>query len=96
MTPVSAPAPQGAFPASQRIALNKAAQQFEAIFLRQMLAAARKADFGDGLFSGQALETFNTMQDERFADLAAESGAFGLARQIEVQLAAHLGAGTER
>ena len=39
------------------------------------------------LFGGQASETFAAMRDERFADIAAETGAFGLARQLEVQFA---------
>ena len=60
-------------------ALRGVAQQFEAIFVRQMLSAARKADFGDSMFGGQAMDTFRQMQDERFADIAAQSGAFGLA-----------------
>lgn len=72
---------------SQREQLAAAARQFEAIFVRQMLAAARKADFGDPLLGGQALDTFRTMQDEHFADAAAQSGAFGLAARIEAQLA---------
>ncbi|MET0250674.1 MAG: rod-binding protein [Novosphingobium sp.] len=87
MTPLapiaSAPADKGA----DRAALAKAAQGFEAIFVRQMLAAARQASFGDSLFDSRATETFRDMQDARFADLAAQSGALGLARQIEAQLA---------
>lgn len=70
--------------------LAAAARQFEAIFVRQMLAEARKARPAgeDGLFGGQAMDTFNQMQDERFAAIASERGAFGLARAIEAQLAA--------
>lgn len=67
--------------------LSAVARQFEAIFVRQMLAAARKADFGDPLLGGQALDTFRTMQDEHFADMAAKAGSFGFAAQIEAQLA---------
>ncbi|MBS0481441.1 MAG: rod-binding protein [Proteobacteria bacterium] len=52
-----------------------------------MLAEARKTSFDDPLFGGQGLDTFRQMQDERFADLAAQRGAFGIARQIEAQLA---------
>jgi flagellar protein FlgJ len=77
-------APQA--PGSEREQLAKAAKQFEAIFLRQMLASARKADFGEPLIGGQAMDTFRTMQDDHFADIAAGSGAFGLAAQIEAQL----------
>ena len=75
--------------AADRAALRKAAQGFEAIFVRQMLAAARSASLAgdDPIFGGQAQETFTAMRDERFADIAATSGAFGLARQLESQFA---------
>ncbi|MCB2049244.1 MAG: rod-binding protein [Novosphingobium sp.] len=53
-----------------------------------MLAEARKSHFGGDLFSSQGTDTFRQMQDEHFADLAAETGAFGLANMIEKQLAA--------
>lgn len=75
---------------SDRAQLAEAARKFEAIFLRQMLAAARKTEFGAPLFGGEGLKTFRTMQDEHFADLASQSRAFGLAAQIEAQLARHL------
>ena len=81
----TAPATTGA---DGREKLAGAAKQFEAIFLRQMLAAARKADFGEPLLGGQAMDTFRTMQDEHFADIAAETGAFGIGKMIEAQLAA--------
>ena len=61
-TPIaSAPSPFGAAPAkSPREQLKEASKQFEAIFVRQMLAAARKTNFDeDGLFKSQALDTFD-------------------------------------
>lgn len=76
--------------------LRKAAQEFEAIILRQLLATARKTDFGgEGIFSGPGLEQFEAMRDEHFADLASQGHGFGgsglgLARSIEEQLSAHL------
>lgn len=77
---------------SERARLGEAAKQFEAIFLRQMLAAARSADFGgDDLFGGQGEETFREMRDARFAEIAAGTGAMGLAASIEKQLARFLG-----
>jgi len=97
---MTAPIPSGAAfalattPAgdSARERLTEAAQQFEAIFLRQMLAAARNADFGgDDLFGGEGEETFREMRDSQFAQIASESGALGLAKSIEAQLAQHLG-----
>jgi flagellar protein FlgJ len=69
--------------------LSGVAKQFEAIFLRQMLASARKSNLGgeDNIFSGQGLDTFRQMQDDRFADIASETGAFGLGKMIETHLA---------
>lgn len=95
MTPVSAPLlATGSLAASHgtdRERLAGAAKAFEAIFVRQMLSAARQAGFGDSLLGGgQGLETFRAMQDSHFADLAANTGALGLARQIELQLARQL------
>lgn len=95
MRPVSPPMlPLGSLPQSHgtpREQLAKAAQQFEAIFVRQMLAAARKTDFGgDSPLGGSKIDTFRQMQDDRFADLAAERGTFGLAKMIEAQLARQL------
>lgn len=71
--------------------LTRTAQAFEAIFLRQMLAAARAANFGgEEIFGGPGLEQFEKMQDEHMAKIASESGTFGFAKLIEAQLAAQL------
>jgi len=82
---------------TDRDKLAAAAKQFEAIFVRQMLAAARKTDFGGGIMGdggeNGGLGTFRAMQDEHFADVAADTGAFGLAKMIEAQLARTAGAG---
>lgn len=77
----------------ERDQLATASKAFEAIFVRQILAAARKTDLGGDLFGGQGLDTFRQMQDERFADIAAESGAFGIAKLIEAQLSVQTGGG---
>ena len=84
--PVLATGSLAASHGTDRARLAQAARQFEAIFVRQMLAAARRSEFGGELLGGPGLDTFRTMQDERFADAAAETGAFGLAALIERQL----------
>jgi flagellar protein FlgJ len=76
--------------ASDREKLAGAAKQFEAIFIRQMLSSARAANFGGDSLFGEMDQTFVQMRDERFAEIASETGAFGLARQIENHLAALL------
>ena len=95
MNPVSSPMLAAGSLASSRGTdrerLATAAQQFEAIFVRQMLAAARKTEFASELSGGQAMDTFRTMQDENFADIASKTGALGLAVQIEAQLSRQIG-----
>jgi flagellar protein FlgJ len=76
---------------TDREKLSATAKQFEAIFVRQMLAAARKADLGGGdLTGGGALDTFREMQDNNFADIASQTGALGFAAKIEAQIARFL------
>ena len=74
--------------ATDREKLAVAAKQFEAVFLRQMLAEVRKTHFADEpLFGSQALDTFHRMLDEHVADLTADSSVLGLAGIIEAQMA---------
>jgi flagellar protein FlgJ len=75
----------------ERAELRKAAEGFEAIMVRKMLASARAASFAEETpLTGGGMQQFQAMRDEHFADLAASSGAFGFARSIEAQLAQHL------
>lgn len=73
---------------SEKEKLSAVAKQFEAIFLRQMLATARSTDFGGDDVFGKMDQTFVQMRDERFAEIASQTGALGFAKQIEHHLAA--------
>lgn len=85
------PAPLVGKPAEPaRGELREAAQQFEAILLRQMLASSRTTSFGGSELFGQSDDTFREMRDARFAELAAQSGQIGFAAAIERQLAGRL------
>ena len=75
----------------EQAALRKAAQGFEAFLLRKMLEAARAAFAAEATpLTGGGMQQFTAMRDERLADIAAETGAFGFARSIEAQLAQHV------
>ncbi len=88
--PISGARPETTLSAKQA-ALRNAAEGFEAIMVRKMLASARAASFAEKTpLTGGGLQQFQAMRDERFADIAAETGAFGFARSIEAQLAQHL------
>jgi peptidoglycan hydrolase FlgJ len=64
--------------------LGQVAHQFEAIFLRQMIAAMRSPSLGDDLFGSDASNQFRDMSDARLADGMA--GSFGIAQLLEKQL----------
>lgn len=87
--PVAAGDNAAASPANE---LREAAQAFEAILLRRMLAAARAGNWGGR--AGGAMEQYEALRDEHLAGLASERGAFGLADAIERQIAATSPAGT--
>ncbi|WP_068090772.1 rod-binding protein [Novosphingobium rosa] len=70
--------------------LHEVSQQFEAIFVRQMLAESRKTNLGDELFGGQGTDTFREMQEQTIAASTTKAGGLGFAKLIEKKLASQL------
>jgi len=68
--------------------LKTAAQQFEAVFLRQMIGSMRQASLGDGMFDSQATQQFQDMADSKTADAMSQKGVLHLADLLEKQLGA--------
>ncbi|PQA87413.1 rod-binding protein [Hyphococcus luteus] len=75
--------------AEKEKALRKTAQEFEAVFISEMLSHAGfdKAVSQDAGFGGEA---FSGMLVESYAEDLAEKGGFGLADQIYRQLKGQL------
>ena len=75
----------------ERRELREAAEGFEAIMVRRMLASARASSVAeDTPLTGGGMKQFTAMRDEHLAEIVAGSGALGFARSIEEQLAQHL------
>jgi len=67
--------------------LRKAAEGFEAIFIRQFLKSLRATLPGDGLFGkGTEGEIYADMMDNAIAETVSKRGAFGIADMIYRQL----------
>lgn len=67
--------------------LYKVSQEFEAIFIKQMLNVMRKSVAKTGLLDGgMAEEFFEDMLYDEYAEKMAESGSFGIADMIYKQL----------
>jgi peptidoglycan hydrolase FlgJ len=85
MTPVAPVSRQvAAKPADP--ALRKAAEAFEAVILREMMAAMRKGKLGNDIFGSSATDNFREMADARTADSMATLRQFGIADLVERQL----------
>ncbi|HUW38248.1 MAG TPA: flagellar assembly peptidoglycan hydrolase FlgJ [Rhodocyclaceae bacterium] len=69
-------------------ALKAAAQQFEALFLQQVLKSMRDATPHDGVFDSEQSRMYESLLDQQLAQvLATKGGGTGLASMIEKQLA---------
>ena len=66
-------------------ALRKAAQGFEALFLRQVIGSMRQAKLGDDLFGSSATNTYREMSDKQLADALAQKVSIGIAALVEAQ-----------
>jgi flagellar protein FlgJ len=85
----AASTPAAAAPTDSREAqLRKAAEAFEAVFLRQVIGSMRQAKLGEDLFGSQATEQFRDMADARLADSMAGQGSFGIADLLMQQFKA--------
>ncbi|MDI1297265.1 MAG: rod-binding protein [bacterium] len=72
----------GSNPASNKATLEKAAHQFEAIFLREMIGAMRSSSLGEGITDSSATDQFRDMADARTADAMASKGSLGIAELL--------------
>ena len=65
--------------------LQAVAEQFEAIFVEQLLKAARQSTLADGLFDNVEVETYRDMLDKEYAKRIATNTSLGIASAIEAK-----------
>jgi flagellar protein FlgJ len=82
LAPIGGVAPANSANADPRAQLRAAAEQFEAVFLRQMIGAMRQAKLADDWLDSSATEQFRDMADARLADTMAQQGSFGIAELL--------------
>ena len=58
--------------------LKEISNQFESIFINQILKQARKNKIENGLFDSEAISTFNSMIDEQYSDILSKKTNFGI------------------
>lgn len=80
--------------AKQLEKLKGAAQQFEAVFLRQMISSMRQASLGDDILGSEASNQFRDMGDARTAEEMAKKGTLGVAEMLLKQFTPQVAAST--
>ena len=70
--------------------LKDVAEQFEAIFVHQMLKQARQSKLADGMFNSEAQDTFNNMLDMEYSQVLSKKSNFGIADALIKQFQPHL------
>ena len=58
--------------------LKEISNQFESIFINQILKQARKNKIENGLFDTKAINTFNSMIDEQYSEILSKKTNFGI------------------
>ncbi len=72
--------------------LREAANEFEAIFIQQMLKTMRKTSLeSEFIKKSEGEKIFRSMLDEQYAIISAKSGSPGLGEMIFQQLRSNLG-----
>ena len=69
--------------------LEAVADQFESIFVFQMLKQARQSKLAKGIFSSEAQDTFNNMLDMEYSQILSNKNNFGIADALIKQFQSH-------
>jgi flagellar protein FlgJ len=70
--------------------LGIVADQFESIFVYQMLKQARQNKLAEGIFSSEAQDTFNNMLDMEYSEILSKKNNFGIAEALIKQFQSHV------
>ena len=70
--------------------LEIVADQFESIFVFQMLKQARQSKLAEGIFSSEAQDTFNNMLDMEYSEILSRKNNFGIADALIKQFESHI------
>ena len=70
--------------------LETVANQFESIFVFQMLKQARQSKLAEGIFSSEAQDTFNNLLDLEYSQILSDKNNFGIAESLIKQFQSHI------
>ena len=62
--------------------LENVAQEFESLFVYQLLKNARKAKLSESLFSNQGTKTYESLLDQEYSKTLSKNHSFGIAEAL--------------
>ena len=62
--------------------LENVAQEFESLFVYQLLKSARKVKLSESLFSNQGSETYESLLDQEYSKKLSKNHSFGIAEAL--------------
>ena len=76
--------------------LKEISNQFESIFINQILKQARKNKIENGLFDSEAISTFNSMIDQKYSEILSEKTNLGISEALFNQFKSHIDSGSRK
>ena len=70
--------------------LSQVAEEFESLFVSQMLKQAHKSKLADGIFDSSSQETYQSLLDQEWSRKLSANASFGIAEAIKLQFQNHL------
>ena len=75
---------------NSQMSLEEIAQEFESIFVFQMLKSARSAKLANDIFGNNGQETYQSLLDQEYAKTLAKGHNFGIAEALVRQFEKHV------
>ena len=70
--------------------LSQVAEEFEALFVSQMLKQAHKSKLAEGIFDSSSQKTYQSLLDQEWSRTLSNNASFGIAEAIKLQFKNHI------
>ena len=70
--------------------LSQVAEEFEALFVSQMLKQANKSKLAEGIFDSSSQKTYQSLIDQEWSRTLSNNASFGIAEAIKLQFKGHI------
>ncbi len=69
----------------ENLELSQVAEEFESLFVSQMLKQAHKSKLAEGIFDSSSQKTYQSLLDQEWSRTLSKNASFGIAEAIKLQ-----------